>query len=184
MREVDKAPKMMRMFFALWPERGLQQGLHRLAHRQQEVCGGRAMRSDALHMTLLFMGPVDSQRLPQLLEAAARVQGHAFSFALQRFVCWKHNHIGFAAPAEAIEALSALVNVMQKELEMAGFNFDHKPFAPHVTLLRNIERLTATQELQPLPWNVKDFVLVASETTTEGSRYRIVARWPLRDESG
>lgn len=170
----------LRLFFALWPDRGLQQALARKARQLQAECGGRVMRADGLHMTLLFLGAVDSVRLAQLKTAAARVAGSSFSLRLQRFACWRHNHIGYVAPSDTVEPLSVLVDALCRQVTEAGFAFDRRPFAPHVTVLRKIEHAVATQELSLPEWPVRDFVLVASMTTAAGSRYRVLATWPLR----
>lgn len=173
-----------RLFFALWPARDLQLAMHRLGRLQQSLCGGRLMRREGLHMTLLFLGAVESSRMPGLCRAAATVQAPAFDFALQRLLCWRRSRIGFAAPAAEVPALAALVEALQHAVAAAGFDFDRRLFAPHVTLLREVERMAPPREVEPLPWAVRSFALVASQTTPAGSRYCVVQEWPLPTRCG
>ncbi len=175
----EDASRRLRLFFALWPERALQHALHRLGRQQQSVCGGRAMRGDGLHMTLLFLGSVDGGRLPALCRAVAAVRAPAFDFALQRLATWEHNRIGFAAPADTVPALDALVEALRQSVAAAGFDFDRRPFASHVTLLRGVERPAPSRDFPPLQWRARHFVLAASEATPVGSRYRVIQAWPL-----
>ena len=62
---------------------------------------------------------------------------------------------------------------------MSAFGFvpPAQPFRPHVTLLRNIERNDPPADaLPPITWHYDRMVLVASEATDGGSRYRVVAQ--------
>ncbi len=62
-------------------------------------------------------------------------------------------------------------------LDGFGLAAPPQPFRPHVTLLRNIERATPPMDTPaPLSWRYDRMVLVASESLSGGSRYRIVAQ--------
>ena len=168
-----------RVFFALWPEAAVRQALHALAKEFQTQCRARAMRADTLHMTLLFLGSVERKRLPQLMQAAARVSAAPFAFALERMSFWQHNRIAYAAPVEPVPALVQLAITLQQELVSTGFEFDKRDFNPHVTLLRNVGQVLETQTVKPIIWQADTFVLVESVMTDRGIRYQILQEWPL-----
>jgi len=168
-----------RLFFALWPDTDLRQRLHALALEYQPQCDARVMRPESLHMTLQFMGAVSRERLPCLLKAAAAVTMPAFAFKLDALWFWRHNHIGYAAPSEELTPVDQLVASLRFELTSAGFQFEQRAFNPHVTLLRNVKHVLELQPLHPMVWKVNAFVLVESEMTELGFRYRILHEWPL-----
>ena len=170
----------LRLFFALWPDRQVVDGLRRVALAQHAECGGRVMRAETLHITLLFLGAVQADRIRALKAAAAQVSFGAFSFYLSQFECWRHNRIGFVSgTAEETAQLSQLAGMLRQAVADAGFSFDQRGFVPHVTVLRKIEQVMRRGIQPPLEWRGRDFALVSSEKTEEGIRYRTLASWPL-----
>lgn len=169
----------VRVFFALWPDADVRTALYKLAQRQQGGCGGRIMRAETLHLTLLFLGDIPAARLVELQQAAMAVRGSKFSLELDQFAGWRHNAIGYASPATPPEALSELVAQLRTRVAESGFAFDRKLFKPHVTLLRNLERVPQAQAVSLPVWHADEFVLVKSVLGTTGARYEIIGRWPL-----
>jgi len=169
----------MRLFFALWPQSAMRIALHRIASAQKNSCGGRVMREDSIHLTLLFLGETPQARLPQLIEAASSIQLPQFDLRLDSVRGWRHNAIIYAAPSNVPELLLELVDQLRTHVEEAGFIFDKKAFVPHVTLLRKVERLQYQPSILPLHWAVEEFVLVHSIPTDKGMQYQIIGRWPL-----
>lgn len=170
-------PARARLFFALWPEAACRNQLAASGRKLASVCGGRLMRTDTLHMTLLFIGSVDRSLIPLLETAASGLRFSAFEFGLDRLACWRHNRIAYAAPARVPEALTQLASQLRVAVDAAGIDFDRKPFVPHVTLLRNIERSFTTQAMPPLNWPVSSIDLVESVPTGRGATYRNLGTW-------
>lgn len=137
------------------------------------------MRAETLHLTLLFLGNVPRTQIAQAMQAAAKVSAPAFMLQLQQLACWKHNRIAYAAPAEQEAELVQLSSALRHEVEQAGLSFDRKAFAPHVTLVRNIERYADTQPVGPLAWRIDEFVLVESVPDEAGVRYQTLGSWQL-----
>ncbi len=166
------------MFFALWPEDGVRDALYREAQALHRSCGGRAMRRENLHLTLVFVGGVAVERLEALKSVAGTLRGSSFGLVLERLGYWRHNRIVWASPLTVPETLRELVSSLEGRLEQAGFEFDARPFAPHVTLLRDARAPGIPAPLH-LDWPVGDFVLVESEREPRGAEYRVLARWKL-----
>jgi 2'-5' RNA ligase len=64
-------------------------------------------------------------------------------------------------------------------LREAGYTLEARPFAAHLTLLRNAP---PPRELPPLPgveWPVSELTLVRSAVSNKGSAYEIVQRFAL-----
>ena len=176
---MSEEAKTARVFFALWPETGVQSALDRAAHKLYASCGGRQTRRDTIHITLVFLGEVELARLDVLRAAADCVQAPAFSWELGKFGWWRHSRIAWAAPEATPSALTQLVGQLQNGLKEAGLQFDVRPYLPHVTLLRKADCRHAALSAEPVTWEVKDFVLVRSVPGPEGSAYEIIGRWPL-----
>lgn len=169
-----------RVFFALWPDAAQRAALAAWQPPLQKLCGGKAMRADTLHATLVFLGDVVQHRLEALQLAAQEVSGAPFEICFDEARYWGHNHIVYAAPACVPEPLAQLVQQLEQRLRQHRFHFDQRSYKPHLTLLRH-----ARWNDTPLPapaavaWAVHEFALVQSLRNEQGARYRVLARFPL-----
>ena len=57
------------------------------------------------------------------------------------------------------------------------------PLRAHVTLARKVAQAPVLQALSPIPWNVRSFSLVSSDTSAAHSVYTVVDTWPLLYET-
>ena len=173
--------KKLRLFFACWPDAAEQVAMAAWQPALRELCGGREMRADTLHATLVFLGGVAEHRLQALLLAAREVNCPGFELILTTVQYWGHNHIAYAAPDDIPPQLAELVGELEQSLRRHRFHFDARPYKPHVTLLRNAQwsdaRLPAMTAVR---WRVAEFALVQSLNGDEGARYEVLARFPLR----
>lgn len=172
-----------RLFFALWPDKAAARALHEVGRELQEACGGRLTRLATVHLTLVFLGEVAPEKIPQLERAAASVKEEAFRITFNRYGWWKHNRIVWAMPEETPLPLQRLVQELETALERVGISFDKRPYVPHITLLRKAERRPEREELPGAAWSVKEFVLVRSVLDREGAAYEVIGRWGLGEEA-
>lgn len=183
----DRQGDRHRVFFALWPEPAVAGALHRLATDCARRFSGRAMRRDTLHLTLAFIGEVETARLGALRAAAERVRGEAFGLCLDRLGFWSHNRILWAGSTAPAPALARLAADLARELAGEGFAIDGgagRPFSPHVTLLRNVaEGRPDLPAMASLRWSAGEFVLVRSRLSSGGSSYETIGRWPLQQKT-
>lgn len=175
----QKAPRL-RLFFALWPGAATRSALYARALALHAECGGRVMRRDTIHLTLVFLGDTPAHELDRLQTLAARLDGQRFAFALDRVGSWKRNRVLWSGPSSVPSALAELENALEGRLRAAGFTLEERAFVPHVTLVRNAGAAPAEAQVAPLTWEVDDFVLVASERDATGAHYRTIGRWPLK----
>jgi len=144
-----------------------------MAMQYQQLCEApRVMRADTLHMTLLFLGGLQRALLPHLVQAAARVSSPRLKIALDTLSFWPHQHIAYATSQAELPELNELVTQLRQEVSMAGFAVESRGFTPHVTLLRHVERMPASQPFTPIVWHAESFVLVESVTTHQGAHYQ------------
>jgi len=172
-------PDTSRLFFALWPDAAPRAALGRLAEALHQECGGRAMLTGNIHLTLVFLGDVASSRIPDLRTLAEGIVAQRFELAIGTVSYWRHNRIVWAGPKECPRPLLALVAELESALKAGDFRFDERPYAPHITLLRDARRAPAAQAVADIPWRIADFALVQSLRRDNASVYEVIQRWPL-----
>lgn len=173
-----------RVFFALWPDAEIATRLDDIGGLAHSVAGGRRMRRDTLHLTLAFIGAVDAaqvlelQRLAEATALAMAEQGArpAFDLILDQLACWRHNHIVWLGARRVPDELALLADNLTRRVRAAGYQLDVRPFAAHITLLRNAQCEANLPEIAPLIWHNQGFALMESHLDAGGARYRILSR--------
>ncbi|MGH6631463.1 MAG: RNA 2',3'-cyclic phosphodiesterase, partial [Burkholderiales bacterium] len=160
-----------RIFFAAWPAPGIQRALSALAQDLKVGCGGRAPPARNIHLTLVFLGNVERDRLPHLQTLAAGITSPRFELSVDRVEYWRRNRIVWAGVTRCPEALLALVERLEQALSPAGFHFDERPYVPHITLLRDARRVPPEAAVPAVAWPVARFALVESVQRERGRVY-------------
>jgi 2'-5' RNA ligase len=170
----------VRVFFALWPTAAERDRLGLWQKSLLKLAGGRAMRGETLHATLVFIGVIEQVRLEALQLAAQEVDAVGFKLCFEEARYWGHNHIVYAAPNHVPQQLVQLVGMLEQRLAAHRFKFDRREHKPHITLLRNARWSDAPLSvMRPVCWQIKDFALVQSVQQQGVSAYRVLARFPL-----
>lgn len=172
-----------RLFFALWPDVEVATRLIPWAQTAQRLCGGRVMRVDTLHLTLVFLGSVPVDRLPSLCQVLAHVPCAGGDLTLDRFGRFRGPRIvwaGSTQPADWLVTLQAwLVGTLVDRGLMTPAS---EPFRAHVSLLRHAGdgdvRGLAVPE--PIVWHANRMVLAASAPRASGAHYEPLAQTILR----
>jgi RNA 2',3'-cyclic 3'-phosphodiesterase len=192
LKPAERTPETARVFFALWSEEAVRRRLAEEAKRLHTLLGGRQTRTDTLHLTLLFIGQLARDRLPDLQAAVRQLQAPAFELVFDQADCWRHNRIAFLGASQPPEALFALVSGLEGAAAGLGIPFDRRAYKAHITLVRNarcmkknpaagrasLERITIPPPA-PVSWRASDFVLVESRLDTDGARYALLERFSL-----
>jgi RNA 2',3'-cyclic 3'-phosphodiesterase len=190
-----------RLFFALWPDEAMRRAMADATCEAARASGGRPVPAANLHVTLAFLGAVPERQLPALAEAAAgsaavpaaagaAARGEPLELAFDHLELWRAAQLLCAAPAAPPMPCAALAGRLQARLAERGFAPDLKssgpvgpgttrPFRPHVTLARKVQRPLRAMEMDPVSWRFADFVLVDSKTLPEGPVYSVLERFPL-----
>lgn len=107
---------------------------------------GNFTRRENLHLTLVFLGEVGTDRLGAVKSAMNRVKGEPFRLSFSGF--GKFNRRGgdiHWAGVDKSEALFTIQKQLAAELEKAGFSLEDREYSPHLTLGREV-RLTEPPE--------------------------------------
>lgn len=163
-----------RLFFALWPDEAIRR---EIVARRDSL--GRVSRRQVpdhnLHLTLVFLGNQPAGRVAAIKAAADSAKASPCPVILDRLgwfpgagVLW----LGGEAPAP----LQRLQADLHQRIDALGVGLDRRPFTPHVTLFRKVERRPKLTQPTPLTWPVRGFVLAES---LPGRPYRLIGRWSL-----
>lgn len=180
----DIKQKTVRVFFAVWPDGEAQKQLGGLVKqlRLDSLCGGRKTKAENIHLTLVFVGEVDTSQLQTLNRVAGEIEDsrtHAFDLVVEKICYWKRKNIVHAELSTIPCELMDLVTALQKGLSAAGFLLEQRPYKPHITLMRNASCHTLPELGKPIGWRVREWVLIRSEQTSDGSVYVPIGRWSL-----
>jgi len=168
-----------RLFFALWPESGLQQALHKLARELLGRERARLVAADNLHLTLAFLGSVDAATRACLERAAEAIRSVPFTLCFDRAGWFPRPRVFWLGCPETPPTLAALVEALRGAQRGCGLEPEARPWVPHLTVARKVVRRPRTAFFTPLEWPVARFALVESHTDPEGVRYRPLRAWNL-----
>jgi RNA 2',3'-cyclic 3'-phosphodiesterase len=191
----------LRAFIAIELDEGMQAALKRLQQRGQADPAGRDVRwvaPDGIHLTLKFLGDVDSGRVPALLGAMRRACAgtRAFDVTARGMGCFPNPQrpnvvwVGLTAGAQQCADLARRV---EDECAALGYEREDHPFSPHLTLGRvkreagPAERRQVGQMVRQLdPGEVGAFraaalYLMRSELKPSGAVYTVLGKVELAE---
>jgi RNA 2',3'-cyclic 3'-phosphodiesterase len=192
-------PARRRLFFALWPEPGLQSAVAAAGAQAAAAAGihGRTVPPERLHLTLLFLGDLDAAGEQRARAVASAVVAPAFDLVLDQAGSFYRSRVLWVGTRHAPPALTALWLALRDGLADPAGRHNRGALAPHVTCLRDIDRPLRVTPIAPLAWPVRGFALVhsqlkkgtdtfsAGDNTEKGDRhlfpgYHVVSHWPLQ----
>ncbi|MHC1693610.1 MAG: RNA 2',3'-cyclic phosphodiesterase [Sphaerochaetaceae bacterium] len=130
----------MRLFTAIGFDSATRQGLLRIQQDLRQVCvKGNFTALDNLHLTLVFLGETDRNRIPEIIQAMDGVSVPPFSVSFNTVGFFKRNgrDIWWIVP-QRDETLFGLYTALSSHLGASGFSMDRSVFIPHLTLAREV----------------------------------------------
>jgi 2'-5' RNA ligase len=184
----DSLPKHIRAFIAVRIPRNVLEELGTIQQKLQlEFHDVSWTRPEAMHLTLQFLGNVESNRLESLTEilsAAARVQA-VFKVELSALGSF-NNRVLWVGIGRGAAELTSLAESMRSLAKDFGDHREERSFSAHVTLGRFRQRARgvelALQKISPphfTAWSVDHVELIRSELSPRGSRYTTLASFNL-----
>jgi RNA 2',3'-cyclic 3'-phosphodiesterase len=189
-------PDRLRTFIAVEIEQFTRD---RLAGLQERLAAGGAaakwVERVNLHLTLLFLGEVDSREVPDVCRAASDAAGKFPPFTMSivgagAFPSPRHPRILIANVVDGAEQLIELHDAIEaKLLELGSYRREDRPFKPHITIGRVRGQIDndglAAAIRQFAAWEggqsqVREVLVMSSEVRSEGPEYTVLGRAPLR----
>ena len=149
------ASKPLRVFFALVPDAATQKTLGILGREIAARAGGRAIVDANLHLTLAFIGDVDTAGIQLLRTIVTTLPRRAFTLDLDSVGMFRHSDLAWIAPPtmpiELIELRAALANALAN----VNFTLETRPFHAHITLVRRCAKKIAKAQVEMMAWRVE-----------------------------
>ena len=143
------------------------------------------MPEENLHLTLLFLGNVEPDKVDAVRDIAADIEGKPFGLVLDTLGGFRQNNarILWVGPSESPPALGALHQSLRRQVRKIGLRVRKGVYRPHVTLVRKADlRKKLPEDLEPdIQWTARRLALIASELRPAGSRYKILIEQELSD---
>ncbi len=164
-----------------------------LSELKKHASGVKWVKSDALHITLKFMGNQPPEQVDKLvttlLSNPLSVDG--FGIRVEGFGAFpnKRRPRVFWLGVESLPRtpLYSLFEQLEQQLEPLGFERENRRFSPHLTLGRvktpaDFDRLWNWAEGNPFrtfQFEVESFVLMQSILKPSGAEYKLLQKYPL-----
>lgn len=180
-----KNKPMRRVFFGLEIPAEIK---NRLLQVRAEVTGAKWQSVEQMHLTSLFLGSIEEERLLAVREVARDISLAAFELNIAGLGCFGQPHAPqhFLAGAQPEAPVVSLHSVIKNQVESLGVQTEHHAYRPHLTLARfkrepgSVEHLLDEyRETIFGSFQVDEFVLFESEQSSVGSVYTVLERYPL-----
>lgn len=168
----------MRLFLAILPDDNMKTALVYTQERlRKEGLKGRYTAEWNLHLTLVFIG--EYQDADAVMDAVQSVSLEPFSIRMEGY--GRFDATVWAGIAENAE-LSSYVRKLRRALSLSGIPFDSKPFVPHITLVRSVEKNIMLPGIMVpgTSMNVQEVSLMRSDRGKNGMNYSEIDRYSLR----
>lgn len=171
---------LARYFFALWPDTETAEKLHKSAFDALRASPVSPIAACRLHVTLVYLGLASDEFIGKAQKIASQLQVRPFKLKISQLKQWRHARLLWLGTEQVPGELTQLVRSLQSELVRIGHEPEARDFIPHISIVRQYPHPQWSAKIKPIEWEVKDFQLVRSTHTDQGSVYETVGRWPLQ----
>jgi len=192
------ARETIRVFIALDISEPARSSLSGVMYRLRAAIprGARWVDPQGIHLTLKFLGNIDSARTDGILEPLCRIGEEYSSFSLNLaglgvFPNQREPRVLWAGVEGEMEPLASLQEKVEEAMADQGFTRERRGFNPHLTIGRVRDRI-ATSERQNIgatilshsldptePWTADTMHLFRTTFTPNGSIHDIIGSAPL-----
>ncbi|MGZ5075079.1 MAG: RNA 2',3'-cyclic phosphodiesterase [Methylobacter sp.] len=167
-----------RLFFALWPDDETRKAL---AHLTQAITaeGLRWTPPHNLHVTLVFLGSVDTDTEVLIKQSVADVSARPFTLIFDSLSYWsKPNILCLTCRQNVPEEAVLLASSLSTIAATCNLQPEAGPYTPHITLARHA-RYLPNITIEQIAWHAEAFCLVESCSKPDGVFYKVIQRWPF-----
>lgn len=135
--------------------------------------------ADLYHLTLVFLGNVEPERLPALKKTLSSVRFKPFRIATgapDRF----EKGVLFAGVQMPNEPLFALQAAVAQALREDGWAFEDRPYRPHITMARQAKGFGDPPAIPPVSVPVRRFALFESARVDGRLCYTPISGWEAK----
>lgn len=139
----------MRLFIAVNLSEEIKDYLTSAIHELKKASSaGNFTHRENLHLTLVFLGELNPDRVGAIKSVMDRIDGGAFRLTISGFGKFRRRggDIHWAGVVKSPE-LSAIQKQLALELEKAGFALEDREYSPHLTLGREVRLLDPSADI-------------------------------------
>ena len=168
------------MFFALWPDADVRSRIaENLKCFDLDSDKSRLVTNSNLHLTLHFIGNTSVAEMKCLHRQASRVKAEAFDLCIDCSGYFKKPKVLWFGCSSVPHALNDLHRKLGRQIARCDFSPEKRPYSPHITVARKITGAPESRAIEPVRWEIPQFVLVKSVSVPEGVRYQVVESYAL-----
>jgi 2'-5' RNA ligase len=161
---------------------------------KQSSLDAKWVKSRNIHLTVVFMGDIETDEIPAIKEEVGKVclTYGAFDVSLRGLGCFPHARkprVIWVGLEGDLERMSLFRDALQERLIPFGIKEEKRKFKPHLTLGRfRKPKRTSPEELELLSrygdvtspgCSLTELVLFRSELKPGGAKYTRLGVWPL-----
>jgi len=173
----------VRLFFAAFPSPEIRARIASASVALGLPEEARLVPPDNYHMTIAFVGEVSREVAVALRLIGAAVRCRPFEVCFDVYEHWQKPEIVAAVASERPAGLLELHRALHAEIGRHGRRPDPVAFQAHVTLARKVTQAPVLKSISKFSWTARDFQLVRSARSAEGSTYTVVDSWSLLDNT-
>lgn len=138
---------------------------------------GRPVPADNFHVTLMFLGQVDSAQVANICAGASQLggRGDALRMVLDKLDVWRRAGVLVLMAEQAPQQLLRLVYALEQAMLPYSAKRGAKEYRPHLTLMRDYRGDVPETPAPEFHLRADRFVLYESSK----GRYRELAAWAL-----
>ena len=179
-------PGTRRLFFGVELPAAFRQAVETWRARELGD-GSRPVPGENFHLTLLYLGPVEEDRLEALLGGvAAAVPPPRVALVLDRIGLFRRAGVLWLGSRDPVPPLARCARALREVAVELGFAVERRPFRPHLTLFRHWRGAVPAPERDfAFSVPVEGFVLFESLPRAlpgeRGVRYQVLHRFGRRE---
>lgn len=168
---------MSKLFFALWPDDQTRQELVQLS-QSIRVAGLKPVQPQNLHVTLVFLGSVDSTTELLIKQSVDGISSEPFVLTFDQLSYWSRPKVLCLTCRQPAQGCVTLAAALDTAVANCGIQTDKRPYLPHITLARHVRHLPDIN-IKPIVWRAESFCLVESCSEPDGVQYKVIQQWPF-----
>lgn len=166
---------MRRLFFALWPDEYTRQQCFNIRNALVSP-QSQPIQAANIHVTLLFLGNIDSEKEERFKQALATIQVPKITLHFDCLSFWAKPRILCLTAKGSSPEIETIVETLSRMARELSIPIDDRQLKPHVTLVKKAKSQIPLK-FKPIVWHSHFFCLVESCLFSNGIEYRIVEKW-------
>jgi len=161
-----------RLFFALWPNDRQRDQMRNVISPAAKLVEGSAIFRGAWHVTLVFLGEVPEERIPEVQAIARAVKFQPFRTRFDKVEFWARPKVAALAATTVPTELQHLGLSLEVMLEKLGIATESRTFRPHITIVHRARPFETQRLARPALIEWSGFELMESVPQPGGALYR------------